>query len=170
MEHLPAVPIANNSRANYRHAARVLSKDSKTRASDYFRSSVDPVIRDFLQSVAENKPQDVLSYMFAFSRKRLSERQLENSRPETTTETVEVVAIPVSTIEEDDSEEQGNAASKIQARDRGRNDRQKVEQMKKQKKKKGGKAKKMGSLLMKAKKDGSLGDRVDKMEAALEEN
>ena len=80
--------------------------------------------------------------MFAFSRKRLSERQLEQSQPKQTTVTaVEVIATPVATSIVPKTDKQV-----------------------------GVKAKKMGSLLMKAKQDGSLESRVENMEAALDDN
>jgi hypothetical protein len=189
------IPPQPTSRASYKHAARQISKPAQVRAREYFAKSVDPVLNDFLNSVASNRPDDVLAFMFAFSRKRLAERQLGAS-----------LDVDVADVSNGGADE-NFAASKIQARHRGRNDRERVERMKLEKKKKkkkqtakaatateaefqqlpvaiaqppaevlpevvpkkktGAKAKKMGSLLMKAKQDGSLDVRVDDMEKAL---
>ena len=195
------IPPQPTSRQSYRHAARQISLPAKARAKEYFANSVNPILNDFLASIATNRPDDVLAYMFAFSRKRLAERQLESS--------TSLDDVPESTS--DNRRDQNNAASRIQARHRGRNDRERVAKLKEKLRKNdlllaqtkeeaakeaaadaaadaaaavaeaefqklptikaqpaaSSKAKKMGSLLMKAKQDGSLDDRVNEMEKVL---
>ena len=189
------IPPQPTSRQSYRHAARQISLPAKARAKEYFANSVNPILNDFLASIATNRPDDVLAYMFAFSRKRLAERQLESS--------TSLDDVPESTS--DNRRDENNAASRIQARHRGRNDRERVAKLKEKLRKNdlllaqtkeeaakeaaadaaadaaaavaeaefqklptikaqpaaSSKAKKMGSLLMKAKQDGSLDDRVN---------
>ena len=207
------IPPQPTSRQSYKHAARQISVPAKARAKEYFANSVNPVLNDFLASIATNRPDDVLAYMFAFSRKRLAERQLESS--------TSLDDVPESTS--DNGRDENNAASRIQARHRGRNDRERVAKLKEKLRKNdlllaqakeeaakeaaaadaaeaeaaaaeaaaaaaaaaaaeaefqklptikaqpaaSSKAKKMGSLLMKAKQDGSLDDRVNEMEKVL---
>ena len=195
------IPPQPTSRQSYRHAARQISLPAKARAKEYFANSVNPILNDFLASIATNRPDDVLAYMFAFSRKRLAERQLESS--------TSLDDVPESTS--DNRRDENNAASRIQARHRGRNDRERVTKLKEKLRKNdlllaqtkeeaakeaaadaaadaaaavaeaefqklptikaqpaaSSKAKKMGSLLMKAKQDGSLDDRVNEMEKVL---
>ena len=195
------IPPQPTSRQSYRHAARQISLPAKARAKEYFANSVNPILNDFLASIATNRPDDVLAYMFAFSRKRLAERQLESS--------TSLDDVPESTS--DNRRDENNAASRIQARHRGRNDRERVAKLKEKLRKNdlllaqtkeeaakeaaadaaadaaaavaeaefqklptikaqpaaSSKAKKMGSLLMKAKQDGSLDDRVNEMEKVL---
>ena len=114
------IPPQPTSRQSYKHAARQISVPAKARAKEYFANSVNPVLNDFLASIATNRPDDVLAYMFAFSRKRLAERQLESS--------TSLDDVPESTS--DNGRDENNAASRIQARHRGRNDRERVAKLK----------------------------------------
>ena len=201
MDPIPPIHPPQGNRQTFKHRQRQIEVSGESRAKDYFKNNVTPLMNTFLQHVAEQKPDDVLAFMFAFSRRKLAERQLDEV-PETAISTNADVS--VSRNADDDAKAQTSAATTIQARHRGRNDRQRVlerrsngamdartveedlheqrteerlrERKAEQEKKAAaaaaapkGKAKKMGSLLMKAKKDGSLEARVDSMEAALEE-
>ena len=45
---LPSLPSDEQpkSRAQYRHAARVINKSAKARAKEYFKTDVDPILND----------------------------------------------------------------------------------------------------------------------------
>ena len=203
----PLPPVNNTKRKNYTHRQRSIDLPSKLRAQNYFKSSVTPTLNTFLQSVSAQQPEDVLAFMFAWSRRELSERKLRVGRPEVKAYFADEQQQPQQEEEEDDdSEAQSYAAAKIQARHRGRQQRSRVKKIKQQKaaeirgatviqanqrgrtsrrdnnpKKSSpptskaveeappqqSKAGKMGGLLMKAKNDGSLEARVEKMETEL---
>jgi hypothetical protein len=210
----PLPPVNNTKRKNYTHRQRSIDLPSKLRAQNYFKNSVTPTLNTFLQSVSAQQPEDVLAFMFAWSRRELSERKLRVGRPEVEAYFVDEQQQPQQEEEdeEDDSEAQSYAAAKIQARHRGRQQRSRVKKIKQQNaaeirgatviqanqrgrksrrannpKKSStpttnnqtellaveeappqqSKAGKMGGLLMKAKKDGSLEARVEKMETEL---
>ena len=220
----PIPPVNNTKRKNYTHRQRSIDLPSKLRAQNYFKNSVTPTLNTFLQSVSAQQPEDVLAFMFAWSRRELSERKLRVGRPEVEAYFVDEQQQPQQEEEEDDdSEAQSYAAAKIQARHRGRQQRSRVKKIKQQNaaeirgatviqanqrgrkprrannpKKSStpttnnqtelsahvkdmqedievveeappqqSKAGKMGGLLMKAKKDGSLEARVEKMETEL---
>jgi hypothetical protein len=157
----PLPPVNSQKRSNYRHQQRVIDVGAKQRAANYFKNNVNPIMNNFLQHVAEQQPDDVLAFMFAFSRKKLAERQLDDAaRPES--EIVKVnatyggssgpatVEINVGPVEDDNFEEQSNAAAKkIQARQRGKKDRNRVQALKKEKE-----AESRGATLIQAKERG----------------
>jgi cell division ATPase FtsA len=182
---LPVLPdSANNQRAQYQHRARKIAETPRQRAAKYFTDTVDPVISDLLASIASARPEDVVSHVFAWSRRKLTERQLTKKAPDVVVSTGGVQTRPGVTI--GGGAEMDAAAAKLQAVQRGRAAK-KVVQTKKQEKSaatkmqsiergrqsrrksaalSGSKAKKMGSLLLKAQKEGNLEAAVENMEAA----
>ena len=129
----PLPPVNNTKRKNYTHRQRSIDLPSKLRAQNYFKNSVTPTLNTFLQSVSAQQPEDVLAFMFAWSRRELSERKLRVGRPEVEAYFVDEQQQPQQEEEEDDdSEAQSYAAAKIQARHRGRQQRSRVKKIKQQ--------------------------------------
>ena len=128
----PLPPVNNTKRKNYTHRQRSIDLPSKLRAQNYFKSSVTPTLNTFLQSVSAQQPEDVLAFMFAWSRRELSERKLRVGRPEVKAYFADEQQQPQQEEEEDD-EAQSYAAAKIQARHRGRQQRSRVKKIKQQK-------------------------------------
>lgn len=184
---LPTLPEqANNLRSAYKHRARILAETPQQRARAYFTSTVDPVVSELLESIATARPDDVVSYIFAWSRKKLTERQLK--KPATVLVTSEMVTeqTEIALSSTSDDQDAQVAATKLQAMQRGRKGRQVLETKKQEKRAatkmqavergrqsrrksaamSGSKAKKMGSLLLNAHKEGNLESAVEDMEKA----
>ena len=133
---LPQLPeSANNQRAAYQHRARKIAETPKQRAAKYFTDSVDPVISELLQSIAHARPDDVVSHVFAWSRRKLTERQLAKKAPDIVVDTEGVQVSPeVQLGGVSDDKELDVAAAKLQAIERGRQGRQVVKTKRKEKK------------------------------------
>ena len=190
---LPTLPeSANNSRAQYQHRARKLAETPQQRARAYFTSAVDPVISELLASIANSRPDDVMSYIFAWSRRQLTERQLVKRKPDVVVNgagvqigvdtnaisssagcsnnmaDMDAAAVRVQSVQRrrvaqevvQTKKLEKSAATKVQAIERGRQSRRKSAVIS------GSKAKKMGSLLLKAQKEGNLEAAVEDMEKA----
>eukprot|EP00946_MAST-07B_sp_MAST-7B-sp1_P001097 g1097.t1 len=178
---------ANNKRSAYQHRARKIAETPRQRAAKYFTDSVDPVISELLQSIAQARPDDVVSHVFAWSRRKLTERQLIKKAPDIVVDAEGVQVSPeVQLGGVSDDKELDVAAAKLQAVERGRQGRRVVKTKRKENKAAtkmqaiergrqsrrksaamtGSKAKKMGSLLLKAHNEGNLEAAVDDMEKA----
>ena len=130
---LPQLPeSANNQRAQYQHRARKIAETPRQRAAKYFTDTVDPVVSELLASIASARPDDVVSHIFAWSRRKLTERQLTKRAPDILISPEGVQMRPE--VQIGGGPEMDAAAAKLQAVQRGRKGRQVVQTKKEESK------------------------------------